>query len=89
MTNKSSRKNYDDIPAELSLLEKVKIIREKALKLKIKSPDISKMIRLEVPREQAWYYLPDEDRLSKRIEKLKKIYGENLVYKIKRPLKNE
>jgi len=83
MTNKSSRKNYDDIPAELSLREKVRTIREKALK--IKSPDLSKMIQLEVPREHAWYYLKNEKRLQKKIEQLKKNYGENVEYKVKKP----
>jgi len=83
MTNKSSRKNYDDIPAELTLREKIKIIREKALRHK--SPDIAKMIMLEVPKERAWYYFKNEDKLFRKIEQLKKNYGENVEYKVKKP----
>lgn len=72
MTNTSSRKNYDDIPAELTLREKVRTVREKALKLKIKSPDITKMIQVRVPRESAIYFVKNEKRVEKIKEKIKK-----------------
>jgi len=72
MTNTSSRKNYDDIPAELTLREKVRTVREKALKLKIKSPDITKMIQVRVPRESAIYFVKNEKRICKNFRKTNK-----------------
>lgn len=72
MTNKSSRKNYDDIPAELDLREKIRTIREKALKLRAKSPDITKMIQVRVPKENAIYFVKNErgiERVRQRILK--------------------
>mgnify|MGYP000926159178 CR=1 FL=1 len=83
MTNTSSRKNYDDIPAELTLREKVRTIREKALKLKFKSPDISKMIQVRVPRESAIYFVKNEKGVTRVKERIARNYpNQNVEIKV-------
>ena len=86
MTNKSSRKNYDDIPAELTLREKVRTVRERALKLKAKSPDITKMIRVEVPALRTTFFVSDDKGIERVKNRLKKNFPfHNLEIKVNYP----
>lgn len=83
MTNTLSRKNYDDIPAELTLRERVRTIREKALKLKIKSPDITKMIQVRVPHESAIYFVKNEKGVTRVKERIAMNYpNQNVEIKV-------
>ena len=68
MSNTSSRRNYDDIPAELTLREKVRTIREKALRYT--SPDTMTMIRVKVAEQRAEYFVRDEKRLQRLFDRL-------------------
>lgn len=54
---KSSRKNYDNLDAELTLRERVQEIREQAKKSKRHSPDVRTMYGFQVDGNPAtWYF---------------------------------
>jgi len=64
---KSSRKNYDNLNAGLTLLERVQEIREQAKKSKRHSPDIRTMYGFQVEGNPAtWYFFDTAEKRDKK-----------------------
>jgi hypothetical protein len=62
---KPTRKNYDDLPAELSMREYVKEVTDRAKKFR--SPDVSKMpgVRYRDNNVDTWRFFKTEEKRKK------------------------
>jgi hypothetical protein len=76
------RKNYDNLNAELTLLERIQEIREQAKKSKRNSPDIRTMYGFQVESNPATLYFFDT---AEKRDKKARLFN---VKKIIEPCKN-
>jgi hypothetical protein len=73
----NQHKPKDDFKAQTSSFERAKVTKERVKR--IKSPDTSKMIKLEVPGLRATFYFRNKAKLKMKIAQLKKAGFEYVI----------
>jgi hypothetical protein len=82
---KPSRNNYDCMPANATVYERRKLMREQIKKGR-KSPDVAKMHSIEVVGLKITYYCKNVEARKKKVSELNILYPERELI-IKNPVK--